>query len=137
MLSEIVIGAALEVHKALGPGLLESTCEECLAHELALRGLKAERQCFVPLDDKNIHIPNAFKARFLGQSKTDSRNESGGTVSAVARSPVTYLFTPDRLQDRLVDQFQLQTTEERNSQAVTLMFSVCSVSSRLSLCSQN
>jgi hypothetical protein len=38
-LTEQVIGAALEVHKALGPGLLESVYEECLCHELHLRGL--------------------------------------------------------------------------------------------------
>jgi GxxExxY protein len=39
-----VIGAAIEVHKILGPGLLESAYEECLAHELQLRGLSVERQ---------------------------------------------------------------------------------------------
>jgi GxxExxY protein len=61
MLSKIVIGAALEVHKSLGPGLLESTYEECLDYELRLCGLRTERQCFVALDYKNIHIENAFK----------------------------------------------------------------------------
>ena len=43
-LSSKIIGAAIEVHKALGPGLLESTYEECLCHELNLRGLSFERQ---------------------------------------------------------------------------------------------
>ncbi len=43
-LSSKVIGAAIEVHKALGPGLLESAYEECMAHELGLRGLSFERQ---------------------------------------------------------------------------------------------
>jgi len=43
-LAERIIGAAIEVHQALGPGLLESACEECLGYELAQRGLTVERQ---------------------------------------------------------------------------------------------
>ena len=43
-LSSEIIGAAIEVHKALGPGLLESAYEECLSYELGLRGLLVERQ---------------------------------------------------------------------------------------------
>jgi len=43
-LSSEVIGAAIEVHKTLGPGLLESAYEECLCHELSLQGLSFERQ---------------------------------------------------------------------------------------------
>ena len=43
-LSSTIIGAAVEVHKALGPGLLESAYEECLCHELDLRNLVIERQ---------------------------------------------------------------------------------------------
>jgi GxxExxY protein len=52
MLRKIVIGAALEAHKSLGPGLLESTYEECLDYELRLCGLRTERQCFMALDYK-------------------------------------------------------------------------------------
>ena len=43
-LSSQIIGAAIEVHKTLGPGLLESAYEECLCHELHLRGVSLERQ---------------------------------------------------------------------------------------------
>ena len=43
-LSSTIIGAAIEVHKALGSGLLESAYEECLCHELNLRGVSFERQ---------------------------------------------------------------------------------------------
>ena len=43
-LSSRIIGAAIEVHKALGPGLLESAYEECICHELSLGGLSLERQ---------------------------------------------------------------------------------------------
>jgi len=44
-----IIGAAIEVHKHLGPGLLESAYEECLFHELQLRNLRVERQKAVPV----------------------------------------------------------------------------------------
>lgn len=47
--SNRVIGAAIEVHKELGPGLPESTCERRLCHELALQGIGCQRRQFLPL----------------------------------------------------------------------------------------
>lgn len=55
-LSEKIIGAAMEVHRALGPGLLESVYEEALCHELGLRGLSFARQVPVPLRYKGIDL---------------------------------------------------------------------------------
>ncbi len=51
-LTEAIIGAAIEVHKAVGPGLLESVYEECLCHELSLRGLAFESQCHLTVARK-------------------------------------------------------------------------------------
>jgi GxxExxY protein len=48
-LTHAIIGAAIEVHKALGPGLLESAYEFCLAEELARRGIAFERQVPLPI----------------------------------------------------------------------------------------
>ncbi len=48
-LTEQIIGAAIEVHRELGPGLLESTYETCLCHELSLKGIKIERQKVIPV----------------------------------------------------------------------------------------
>jgi GxxExxY protein len=56
-LSERVIGAAIEVHRELGPGLLESTYEAALEHELGLMGLKTVRQLSLPIRYKNIKMP--------------------------------------------------------------------------------
>lgn len=47
--TEHIIGAAIDVHRALGPGLLESAYEACLVHELAQRGLSLERQKPLPV----------------------------------------------------------------------------------------
>ncbi|MDK2972596.1 MAG: hypothetical protein PWP23_2351 [Candidatus Sumerlaeota bacterium] len=51
-LTKVIIGSAIEVHRELGPGLLESTYEECLCHELHLRGLSFIRQQTLPLHYK-------------------------------------------------------------------------------------
>ena len=56
VLTYSVIGAALEVHRLLGPGLLESIYEEALSHEFTLRGIRFERQKAVDVIYKNIVI---------------------------------------------------------------------------------
>lgn len=58
--SERVIGAAIEVHRHLGPGLLESTYEQCLCLELGLRGLPFERQRPVPLEYKGTRCKEGY-----------------------------------------------------------------------------
>jgi GxxExxY protein len=60
-ITERVIGAAMEVHRALGPGLLESTYEECLCHELSLRGLSFERQVALPVVYKAITLECGYR----------------------------------------------------------------------------
>ena len=60
-----VIGAAIEVHKALGPGLLESTYEECLCIELELRKIPYERQKQLPIEYKGIKLDCAYRLDIL------------------------------------------------------------------------
>ena len=60
-LTEQIIGAAIEVHKQLGPGLLESAYEECLCHELHLRGLHFERQTPLPVEYKGIKLDCGYR----------------------------------------------------------------------------
>lgn len=55
-LTQEIIGAAIEVHRELGPGLLESACEECFCHELHLRGLTFERQVPLPVEYKGLKL---------------------------------------------------------------------------------
>lgn len=64
-LSNQIIGAAIEVHKALGPGLLESAYEKCLAHEFALRGIAFERQKTMPVVYKGCKLECGFRADFI------------------------------------------------------------------------
>ncbi len=62
VLTEKIIGAAIEVHRALGPGLLESAYEACLAHELGLRQIAFERQKVFQLTYKGLTVPEAYRA---------------------------------------------------------------------------
>lgn len=60
-LTEKIIGAAIEVHRALGPGLLESVYERALCHELKLRGLSFQQQVPVPLTYKGIDLDFGYR----------------------------------------------------------------------------
>jgi GxxExxY protein len=60
-LSSQIIGAAIEVHKALGPGLLESAYEKCLCHELKLRGLSFDNQKPLPLVFKGEELDCGYR----------------------------------------------------------------------------
>jgi GxxExxY protein len=64
-----IIGAAIEVHKHLGPGLLESAYEECLFHELQLRNLKVERQKPVPVVYKETKLECGYRLDLLVEGK--------------------------------------------------------------------
>lgn len=56
-----IIGAAIEVHKVLGPGLLESVYEECLCHELDLRHIRYKRQQAVPVEYKGAKLDCGYR----------------------------------------------------------------------------
>jgi GxxExxY protein len=56
-----VIGAAIEVHKILGPGLLESAYEECLCHEFGLRAMPYERQKELPIEYKGVTLDCGYR----------------------------------------------------------------------------
>ena len=60
-LSSRIIGAAIEVHKSLGPGLLESAYEECLCHELSIQGLLFEKQKPLSIDYKGKKLDCGYR----------------------------------------------------------------------------
>ena len=64
-LSYEIIGAAIEVHKQLGPGLLESAYETCMAQEIKLRGMTFERQKPLPLSYKGTKLDCGYRLDFL------------------------------------------------------------------------
>jgi GxxExxY protein len=68
-LSKNVIGCALEVHRALGPGLLESAYEQCLAYELSQAKITFELQKSLPLQYKTIWLDCGFRADCIVEQK--------------------------------------------------------------------
>ncbi|MGH6964682.1 MAG: GxxExxY protein [Phenylobacterium sp.] len=56
-----VVDAALKVHRVLGPGLLESTYEHCLAHELGLRGVPVRRQVGLPIEFEGLRLDAGYR----------------------------------------------------------------------------
>jgi GxxExxY protein len=64
-LTHEIIGAAIEVHRTLGPGLLESSYHECLCRELSLRGLAFRRECGLPLRYKGIQLECGYRIDVL------------------------------------------------------------------------
>ncbi|MBU1908927.1 MAG: GxxExxY protein, partial [Verrucomicrobia bacterium] len=68
-ITEGIIGAAMEVHRALGPGLLESAYEACLAFELAQRGLKVEQQKPPPVVYREVKLDCGYRLDLFVEEK--------------------------------------------------------------------
>jgi GxxExxY protein len=87
-----VIGAAIEVHRVIGPGLFESLCHECFAHELALRGLAFASEVPVPVSYKGIDIKCGYRADLVVENTLVVEIKSVEHVLPVHRAQVlTYM----------------------------------------------
>lgn len=88
----IIVDAAIQVHRALGPGLLESVYEIVLAYELQQRGLQVERQVPVPIKYKDIIFNEAFKADIMVNNKVVLELKSVEHVTLAHKKQIqTYL----------------------------------------------
>ena len=68
-LTDTIIGAAIEVHSALGPGLLESAYQECLLFELNERGLKVKKEVPMPVVYKSITLEHGYRMDLLVEDR--------------------------------------------------------------------
>jgi GxxExxY protein len=68
-LSKIILGKAIEVHKQLGPGLLESAYQECLQYELKNEGLKVEKEKALPIVYKELKLDHGYRIDLLIENK--------------------------------------------------------------------
>ena len=91
-LTEAIIGAAITVHRELGPGLLESVYEKCLAFELADRGLSIATQKEIPVRYKNLTFDCSFRADLIVENKVLLELKSIDQLMPIHTSQViTYL----------------------------------------------
>jgi len=91
-LTKEIIAAAMEVHTALGPGMLESAYEECLMFELNSRGFNAKRQVPVPIVYKDVKLECGYRIDILVENKVVVELKSVEAINEVHEAQVlTYL----------------------------------------------
>ena len=91
-ISEAIIGCAIEVHRQLGPGLLESVYEEALCYELSKAGLKFERQQSIPIKYKEIKLATPLRLDLIVEEKVIIDNKSKFEITPIDKQQLlTYL----------------------------------------------
>ena len=87
-----IIRAAIDVHKALGPGLLESAYEECLCREFDLRGIPYERQKDIPLEYKGLRLNCSYRIDILVAARVILEIKACETLQGIHKAQLlTYL----------------------------------------------
>ena len=91
-ITQAVIGAAMEVHRTLGPGLLESAYQECLCRELTVRGIPFERERPLPLEYKSIRLECGYRLDLLVAGSVVVEVKSVETLAPIHEAQLlTYL----------------------------------------------
>ncbi len=87
-----VIGCAIEVHRALGPGLLESAYQQCLAHELALNRISFRAEYPVPVEYKGIRLDCGYRIDLLVEDRVILELKSVDEITGIHRAQLlTYM----------------------------------------------
>ena len=95
-LSNLIIGCAIEVHKILGPGLLESAYENCLAYELSQKGVTVSQQVPMPIVYKDVRLDHGYRMDLLVNSRVVVEVKSVEFISDVHEAQLlTYLKLGD------------------------------------------
>lgn len=108
-ISSKIIGAAIEVHKQLGPGLLESSYEACLVYELMQRGLSVSNQVALPIVYKEVKLEAGYRIDILVENKVIIEVKAVETLANIYIAQVlTYLklgllinFNTSKVVDRI------------------------------------
>lgn len=91
-LTQLIIGAAIEVHRELGPGLLESAYQNCLSHELRLRHLRFSKEIPIPVAYKNVKLDCGYRADIIVEEKVILEIKAVETLLPIHESQlITYL----------------------------------------------
>ena len=111
-LTDKIIGAAIEVHKALGPGLLESAYEECLAHELSLARICFERQVPLPITYRSIQLDCGYRLDFLVDRTVVLELKALESLQPIHEAQLLTLSKIRRMANRVAYQFQRACAQE-------------------------
>ena len=113
-LSRSVIGCAIEVHRTLGPGLLESTYRQCLAYELSQAGIPFQMELPLPVQYKGIFLDCGYRIDLLVNGRLDRRNQERRDSITNPSCTNAHLHAAGKSAGSVVDQFQCQKTTERH-----------------------
>lgn len=105
--SNNIIGAAIEVHRELGPGLLESTYEQCLAHELKLRDIKVQRQVDLPVEYKGIKAECGYRLDMIVEDMVLVELKAVDAIAPIHKAQVMKYLRHSRLWLGLLSNFNV------------------------------
>jgi len=107
-LTEQIIGAAIEVHRVLGPGLLESAYESCLYHELIKRALKVDRQKPLPLVYESVRLDCAYRMDLVVEDAVIVEIKSVAKLDRVHEAQIVSYLRISKLRVGLVLNFNVK-----------------------------
>ena len=104
-ISNLIIGAAIEVHRFYGPGLVEQVYEEALCHEFALRGILFKRQQMVPIYYKDVRLSSDLRLDLLVQDKVIVDNKAKAEILPADKAQLRTYLRLSNLKLRLIINF--------------------------------
>jgi GxxExxY protein len=111
-LTDRIIGAAVTVHRELGPGLLESTYEACMAHLLVAEGLLVERQKAVPLTFRNVKLDCGYRLDLLVERQVVVEVKAVDALNPIFTAQVLTYMKLARCRHGLILNFNLPLLKE-------------------------
>jgi GxxExxY protein len=105
-LTERIIGCAIEVHRHLGPGLLESAYEECLCHEMNLQRVPFERQKSLPLEYKGIRMDCGYRLDIVVDNKVVLELKCADKITPVHEAQLLTYLKLMKIKTGLIINFQ-------------------------------
>jgi hypothetical protein len=113
-LTNRIIGAAMKVHSALGPGLLESAYGACLYHELRKQGLQVRKEVALPVSYDGIQLDVGYRIDLLVEEKVVVATQGGGEGATCTLRAVVITPSTKRSPHRTVDQLPCSPFTPRN-----------------------
>lgn len=104
-ITETVIGAAIAVHRELGPGLLESAYETCLVYELAEQGLTVERQKGLPVKYRGVEVDCGYRIDLLVEGKVIIELKAVARLEPIHEAQLLSYLKLSGCKNRTSDQF--------------------------------
>jgi len=111
-LTEKVIGCALEVHRALGPGLLESAYEKCLARELAIAQVSFCQQVSIPVEYKGVHLDCGFRIDLLVEDRLIIELKAVERVQEIHKAQILSYMKLSGINTGLILNFNVQLLKD-------------------------